>query len=672
MFESQITLTGAQAALRDTIINAWRELAVPTVVHVASPGYRGKTQVVQSFYETLAYEAFEGSASTAPIKPSWQEFSDWRARRKQVKASSIVSATSGMTLWLGVNATAGFTDLLSPLRETTQEILRRAEENSLPAATMELIKPMLAARLGKIAVTAAGKLALDRIPFFSTGEIIASGISEATHAWQSSKRPTGVLREAVERPVDREAVAMLALMRLSGDIAEPPALPGIILMIENAELLGDGEFTMLSLLLSANPDDILTQRFLPASVYKAFKVHGVPPRLPILVILLETTDSSRESYRGPFGEMHERDTANTLICDPWIDRWRDSGIDVFCSINRLPLFTEHESQEVLERLSPTVSQHVRNVMAARAFDSLLDGYSPALLRSHAERVMKLMDPEETVTSDWAVAHLPMHLNVELELVAAQLKKDSQMAVIAGSLLGVGFAASSVQETLGYDPVNALILTEKLGLVHHEDAEDDTFFLFDDSMVRDYFYELGASDGILAWHVLDVHDALKVNYLLDCAVPFHTQDSRAIASLVRQSLWEYRSLMLKAGLASRWDSHRDIWLASLTLSGDMDIVMREAGDQDARDRLKKLWDEGDSGPKQGENLKAWSIITRWLGHRLIPGPMTYQMLFNAAKAGRFRDQLIGQIRRRTGERGACLVDEFSYRIQEVCTAGLRFN
>ena len=56
-----------------------------------------------------------------------------------------------------------------------------------------------------------------------------------------------------------------------------------------------------------------------------------------------------------------------------------------------------------------------------------------------------MDPEETVTSDWAVAHLPMHLNVELELVAAQLKKDSQMAVIAGSLLGVGFAASSVQE-----------------------------------------------------------------------------------------------------------------------------------------------------------------------------------------------------------------------------------
>jgi hypothetical protein len=624
-------LTADQSSILDRLQRQWDDLAVPTVAHVRTPEYRGKTHIVHSLFRALV-EA--DGAGMGGQKPTWKEAHDWRSSRHAVAGPVPELNDELHWLWVGARALPGSAaDLLAPMRIFTRRLLTQATERQLPEVIRQNLAPSSEDWMGLFARSAA-KISLEQIPQVGAGTAVVSGLRDATSLWRRRTRPEQVLENAAGSSVSEDFLAMLLAARLTFRLGTQPSLPKILMVIEEAQLLTNSDLTLLQELIEANPDDLLQEQLFPQSVVRQLRRLGVPPSVPLMIVLLEDTDAGGEPILGPFGELVPRGNVKETSVTNWVDRLPQlkQSVDVLSLRDCLPLFDEAEAAEVAAIHSPGLPERIRHLIVQRSYDVLLGGYNPALLRAHSSRVNALTDPDRDVDVRWCEKHLPQHLKAEIEERASRLPLESRQALIAASLLGHGFVGSSVDQFLNANSEGAMVAAGVAGLIHGEQFGTGVHYAFDDSMTYGYFREQAVGDPSLCRMVLNGPSVEKARWLLNCAYPSISPQARKISELARQSLWEYRDLAYTADLVSDARRNRDVWMGSLALSADLDMVHRELRDRNAEERLEELHHLLDAVPIGEENIHAWAISRRWRVHRLTPGLLTFQSLFEVARQG----------------------------------------
>ncbi|MFK4244874.1 hypothetical protein ACI2KV_18500 [Micromonospora chokoriensis] len=630
-------LTTAQTEILAGLMEAWDGISEPTVLRLSSPMGRGKTHIFQAFAESISH-ALPPSSQFYGFDIDRVSSRSWRLTRKQVASTQVNLGAPPNAIWIGVNAVKDSSlDILEPLRSQVRASLSHIESTDDPALQSRLSSSFNDGAMAAIR-RAAGELAIDSVPFGSAAKTAITASAALYKAWKQR----GSLADDFDALLANDAgltfLHLSAVIRQLADPSRPPALLPTLIVVENAESLDTHSLGNLTSILRVNPDEVFGEKAAALSphFYRMLKQHGIPPVLPVLVVLLETTTAGQEAVIGPSGATETRSPNEKLILDQWLERWEEKDVRVIDKT--LPLMTKVEAEHVCRSLvlKKLTDSQVR-LICEHAHDSFLGGVNVALLRSHADKVLALQDPEATVDATWVLKNLPTYLTVDSEQRYLALAPATRSVVSAAALAGIGFSALTVADILnGADASQALQDAARRSLIHRY-GDDEGLYCFDDSMQHGVAYREALADQTLCWRALDVAEAPKVRMLASRAFAGVSDVANWVYEATRQALWHYRQLAIESGLSDARRLHRDVWLASLTLHADLDLLRTATGtDAAAKQRLAALGEGQESGPIGDESPLVWSIIHRWHVHRLTPGPMTASSLFKAAQATRLPD------------------------------------
>lgn len=630
-------LPEGQRAAFDAVLKSWCALSEPRLVRISSPLGRGKTYVMQEFYEHLVrHHQPAGGFYGTNLSPEGADQEPWRRARKSVAASVADWKVEPDWAWLSVRAISPFkSDLLGDLRELVSQILTRAATGELESNKVAQLKDTLPDKFTGITGRAVGDLIVDSVPF---GGVAKASIRAIVESYSVIKNRGGMLREFAEFLESDTTYEYIALMSLLGQLrnadSSPAILPGI-LVIENAEQLESTALRSLHKLLVANPDALLSQKnMLSQALYKRMKRHGVPLRLPLQVVLLETTDSGDETIIGPDRERSKRTKATSSPLDQWVEICANDGVSTMeIDSSTLRPVTEGEATQIaLKRLPSGLAEHKISTVVLHAKDPFIGGVNPALLASHCEKISMLSCPEEALTPEWADQHLPSFLSVETEQRVESLSIEDRRVLSAAALAGLGFGKSTVEALLpGLDIQPALTRMEEAGYLHKWGGDD--LYCFDDNMLYGYGERLAFSDASLCRKALDLTEAPKIHSLASYCVAGITSSHAWVYDWLRGALWRYREIAENAKLDRQWDVHRDIWLAALTLTADRDLIFANLeGYPLETQRINLLSEFREAVPEENENELLWMMLVRWHVHRLTPGPLSLNTLLSSVDTG----------------------------------------
>lgn len=628
-------LTSAQAELLEKLDHIWATATGPTLIRLVGPEYRGKTHVVQVLLERLIREhVVNGFPTGHPTDFPWRQMHDWRTARRAVESTTSIARITSGWMWCGCRLAPEVpSDLLGNLRRIASETLQ-ASADAWDGGADDVLGSS-GADWAKLVAKSSIQLSLEQVPYLGTVRAIAdAGRAFRTLRMADRDATTAELFRDLDRDLPRDLLTLMAIARL-GSPFEGAALPRLLLVIDDAHLLRQADFKGLSDLLSADPDELLSASDLPDGLKRTLRGLGMPPRFPVVVLLVQSTSTRGEDVFGPLESTLKSQPQGPAPIDDWIAQLeaRPERVPLH-RLDGFPLFTEDEAERVAARFEPRISARTRSMVLARSHDSYLGGHNIALLRSHLDRLSDLTDPN-AIDASWVDRHLPLQLQAEVQEMVAGLSRPARRALVASSLIGFGFAGSSVGGLLDHDCSAGLSEAEDRGLIAAEargrDELDDTFYLYADSMTHSYAYELGASDRDLSVRALDRKLMPKARNVLNWAYPGASREAMQVAELARGTCWEYRQLAENAGVGPE-DLARDVWGAALTLTADHDILLSNMGDNAAQERLSFLWALGDESRGAAESSGAWAMIRRWHIHRYTPGWLTYGSLYASAKAG----------------------------------------
>ncbi len=99
-------LAVAQFTALNIIEEKWNSLAEPTVIRLASPVGRGKTQVVHEFFARLVRKT-QSLGKFYDSDALWRNQTNWQRARKVIRAAPPDFTQRPTWLWFGLNASPG-------------------------------------------------------------------------------------------------------------------------------------------------------------------------------------------------------------------------------------------------------------------------------------------------------------------------------------------------------------------------------------------------------------------------------------------------------------------------------------------------------------------------------------------------------------------------------------
>lgn len=620
------TLTAAQRVAVSRLSRLFLERPGPQIVRLSGPEHRGKTYVVQQLLGSMV------SASLAPGTPQpvlpWSTESDWRLTRARLAMPTELIRTSMGWWWTAMSAVPDVpNDILGSLRRNAIDLLS-AED--FPAAE----------HLGvseedwwKLAAKTTLSVGLDRIPFFGVGAAFARAGRESLRMRSNDSQTIASELTSELRPhLASDLLLALAIARFASPSSELPAIPPLMMVVDQANNLSAAEQEQLEQVLTLNPEELLAATHLPDSAQRSLKALALPPAFPITVVLIEDTTTAGQSFRGPFGRRQNTDKPEPTRLAGWCAEMSQARHLPVTIIEDFPLATTSEASAVVSSFLPRLSDSDRNAVVARSMDHYLEGHNIALVRAHVQRISLLSNLED-LSSRWIEANLPPHLEAEITALAGEVSVDSRRALVAGSLLGFGFTHMGVIELLGEDLSEVLEEAVAVGLVSIQGREDGLpIYVFGDHMTYQYFRNLGLADQSLCRSTLTGSALAKARMILSWAYPSDSTEALKVAEIAKGACWEYRELAEEAGLTAEAEQATDIWGAALALSGDRDMIYASGGDADARRRLDFLYDIRDRSRSDDHDIHAWACIRRWHVHRLTPGAMSYGSILSMVQSG----------------------------------------
>lgn len=620
------TLTAAQHAAVGRMSRLFLARPGPQIVRLSGPEHRGKTYVVQQLLVSMVSASLV-SESPRPVLP-WTTESDWRVSRTRLAMPTDLIRTSMGWWWTAMRAVPDApNDMLGSLRRNATELLT-AEE---PPAAEHL--GFSAEDWWKLAAKTTFSVGLDRIPFFGSGAAFARAGRAGLRMRSTDSETVAAELAAKLRPnLASDLLMALSVARLANPSSELPAIPPLMMVVDQANNLSAAEQEQLEQVLTLNPEELLAATHLPDSAQRALRGLGLPPAFPITVVLIEDTTTAGQSFLGPFGQKQNTDKPEPTHLARWCKEVSEARDLPVTTIEGFPLATTSEAAAVVNSMLPDVSDSYRNIVVARSTDHYLEGHNIALVRAHVQRISLLSNLED-LSPKWIEANLPAHLEAEVTALAGEVSVDSRRALVAGSLLGFGFTHIGVNEVLGEDPRNGLEEAVAIGLVSIQRRGDELpVYIFGDQMTYQYFRELALTDQSLCRTTLTTNTLAKARMVFSWAYPSESTEALKVAETAKGACWEYRELAEGAELTAEAGQATDVWGAALALSGDRDMIFANGGDADARKRLDFLHNIRDLSCGDDQNIHAWACIRRWHVHRLTPGAMSYGSILSMVKAG----------------------------------------
>lgn len=573
-------------------------------------------------------------AETGP-RPAlpWETEGDWRVSRTRLAMPTAMLRASMDWWWSSTNVLPDTpNDLVGSLRRNALELLSAIDE---PAAE----------KLGfskedwwKLVAETTVSVGLDRIPFFGAGTAVVRSARQGLYMKSTDSAASALkLASELEPRTPDDLLTALAVARLAHPDPTLPAIPPLILVIENANHLSTAELEQLERILTLNPAERLASTpHLPQAAARTLKALGLPPALPITLILLEDTSAAGQPFIGPFGHQHETDQPEPTHLATWCTHIssKPNGVPLIV-LDHFPLATTPEAAAIVEQALPESLNKASIV--SRSLDPYLDGHNIALVRAHIQRIALLSDATD-LDPEWLATNLPTHLETEVATLAQTAGLETRQGLIAASLVGFGFTRVGMTEVMGKEPSKA-ILDEalSLGLVSVQGGEQPLpMYVFGDHMTYQYFKSLGLADRSLARTTLETTTLPKARMALGWAYAAHSTQALKVAETAMGACWEYRDLAEGAGLSVEASRAVDVWGVALALTADRDMIFAEAGDDAARKRLAFLHQIRDQSCTNEQNIHAWACIRRWHVHRHTPGPMSYQSILSMTKTDRLTE------------------------------------
>ncbi|WP_433361019.1 hypothetical protein ACQPZX_27740 [Actinoplanes sp. CA-142083] len=604
MSDSGARLTPAQSAVAGVISEVWGKLAEPAVVVLDAPGGRGKTRIVQEFYDGLAgrqpqSRRFWRGRLAGDALPGWRE------RRKRVAPESVDITQAPGWLWLGLEGyPLGRVDFAGQLRLVNDAIVAGFAEGRLPAGAADALRRGAA----RDVLPGLVKAAKDVLADLAGAGLVKTGLEAALAVRQGiTARDDFGVQLSVSDPAAM-ARAVLATMFVTGVLGgSETALAPAVIAVDDAHLLDPSAVAALDALVHADPEaELLGSGFLSGPPRAHAAARGLPAAAPLLI--LATAQPLGPSEPDHFGAQ--------------VETWRQQGIDVVAADqDLLRLLDGDAAAAVAARLLArhALGEEQLRMIAERAADRVLGGVNASLLIAHCEQVDRLTDPRSTVDDNWAEQHLPRFVEEEARRRFDALPATARAAVTAGSLRGPAFAfeaASIMLPALGDDTAWVDEVQQSGFALRSGDAEQ---FVFVDEPSYAYARAQAMRDTRLCTKALTEVSGPLLRRLWAKATVGPLGGGRTLYELSRQEAFQYRELVTEAGLRGR-AVDPEVWFATLGFASEVQFARESSEPSGPRDMLA-LWEELTTGqePLPGDG---WAIAARWVVHRHVPGSMTF--------------------------------------------------
>ncbi len=230
-----------------------------------------------------------------------------------------------------------------PVKELAVELLDALERDKIPEPARTLLRQN-SDTLG-ILLRVARELMVDTIPFGGKAKIALETAVALTKAWRSRDSVNDSLEKmATESNAGTLFLQLVCLLRQLKPAEAPPALLPAVFVIENAEYLDPRAFRSLTSILTLDPARDVTRYAISGPAFRTLKAHGIPSAMPLLLLMLETTDSRSDPFVGPDRELYERSIEAKEVEESWLTRWSNMGIRVHdFGDPGLPLMTKTEA-----------------------------------------------------------------------------------------------------------------------------------------------------------------------------------------------------------------------------------------------------------------------------------------------------------------------------------------
>jgi hypothetical protein len=609
MTGTQHGLTTAQVAVSELLSSTWESLSSPTVVVLDAPTGRGKTRIVQNFYNGQADAQPEGRRFWRG-KLAGNDLHSWRKERKTVAVGSVDVTQPPDWLWFGLD---GYplvkTDFLSEIQRLNRAIINGYESGTLPTGDYQSLRRGAGRGVPWELVKASTDIVVNFIPgasFAKTGIETMIAIGRAAKDREELGLPFSV--NDPEITASALLVTSFAASVLGG---LDRALAPILLAVDDAHLLESTTVAALDAVMKADPEARLLGSGLLRGRQREFAAErGMPPVPPVMIVATrQPLPESRPDYFGM------RVTA-----------WEQAGFTVLTiKDDRLPLIPEDEAIDIvtrrLEGLGLTEEQF--RLVAEHAHDRLLNGINASLLIAHCERIWRLTEPSVTLTPMWAEQVLPRFIEEDARERYDRLPLRAQQAVSAGSLRGPAFAQSSVSILLP----SLSVTDDWVGEVddsgyaqYTETLYGDKQLVFIDEPAFAYARRLAVEDSPLCIHALSSISAPLLKDLWASATVQSNGPGMTYYEISRQEAYQYGELVHEAELRLQ-DVDAEVWAAVLGFGAERQFAMEEMLEKPQTGQMRRLWGDLISArePLVGDG---WSIAARWVVHRYLPGPMTF--------------------------------------------------
>lgn len=599
-------LTTAQAAVSELLSSAWASLSSPTVIILNAPTGRGKTRIIQEFYDSQAEGQAKGRRFWR-VRLAKDDLRTWRQGRKTVAPGPVDVTQRPAWLWFGLDGyPSGRVDFLGEIHRLNYAIVNGYESGKLPTGTTEPLRR----GAGRGILSDLLKATTDVIADLLGGGLVKTGVETtlAVHRAVANRNELGVPLSVDDPLVAARAMLITSFVAsLLGGLDR--ALAPTVLAVDDAHLLDSSAVATLDALMSADPENELWAPGLLGGKQREFAAtRGIPPSAPVL--LLATRQPLSDSQLDYFG-------ART-------DAWRKRGLAVITvGEDRLPLIPEDDAVAVAARRLADLGldgDQLR-LVAEQAHDRLLNGVNASLLIAHCERVWRLTDPHQTLTPEWAEQYLPRFIEEDARQRYDKLPLLAQKAVVAGSLRGPAFLQRSVAIILPElnqiddwaDEVHDSGYAERSVLLREEPQ-----FVFSDEPSFAYARDQAVRDSALCTHALTTLSAPLLRNLWAAATVGPMGDGRALYEMSRQEAYNYRQLVEETNLHGE-TLDAEVWAATLGFDGQRQLILEN--DLGPSGPTQQLWSDLITGnePLSGDG---WAIASRWVIHRYLPGPYTF--------------------------------------------------
>jgi hypothetical protein len=602
-------LTSAQIAVCELLSSTWESLSSPTVVVLDAPTGRGKTRIIQNFYDSQVDGQPEG-ARFWQGKLAGDDLNSWRKARKTVVSNSVDVTQRPNLLWFGID---GYplvkSDLLGEVQKLNRAIIDGYESGTLPISDPNPLRRGPGRGVPWELVKAATDIVANCIPgasFARTGIGATIAIGRA-----AARRDEFGLPLSIDDP-EHIALAILLTSFATSVIGElENALSPILLAIDDAHLLEPTTVAALNAVMKSNPDaQLLGSGLLRGRQREFAAMRGMPPVPPVMLVATrQPVPDSRPDYFAAR-----------------VKAWTKAGFTVVTiGDDRLPLVSEAESIDIAaHRLTGLgLTEDQLRLVAEHAHDRLLKGVNASLLVAHCERVWRLIEPSVTLTPAWAEQHLPRFIEEDARERYDKLPLRAQQAVVAGSLRGPAFAQSSVSTLLPQLSAtdNWVGEIDDSGYAQHASTIDgDKQLVFSDEPAFAYARKLAVRDSYLCTCALTGISAPFLKELWASATVESYGRGMICYEISRQESYQYEELVQEAELRSQ-DLDAETWAAVLGFGAERRFAIEEMIQSNQRGQMRQLWGDLVSGkePLEGDG---WSIAARWVVHRHLPGPMTF--------------------------------------------------